>query len=114
MKISSRRGGLTDKAAPADSAVSHSVKPNNQKIEGTASKHFYFGQGGPMLEGGMPKGRPKSAPPVIAGSTRPEDSKAGRSAHNNVAVLEKHQLCESGPQRRSGRVGCPTGRNKTA
>lgn len=94
MRVSSRKDGISVKAALADSAVSPSVKPQSVETERvTVSNNCdlaYIGQGGPMLEGEMSKTRPKSAPPARAGSTRPEDSiKKARSAHNIVLALEK-------------------------
>lgn len=97
MRVSSRKDGISGKAAPADLAVSPSVKPQSVEAERVpVSNNYdpeYIGQGGPMPEGGMSKRRPKSAPPARAGSTRPEDSiKEERSADNIVLVLEKLNL----------------------
>ena len=101
MKISSHKDGNTLKATPADSAVTPAAKPPNIKNEMiTVSEDCdpaYIGQGGPMLAGGMSKRRPKSAPPVIAGSSRPEDSEAERSARNDALASEKASTFQKFP-----------------
>lgn len=100
-KIPSRKDDITLKVAPADSAVPPPVKPQSVKNETIAvSKDddpACIGQGGSTLAGGMSKRRPKSAPPVIAGSIRSEDSKAERSAHNDALASEKGSTVQNFP-----------------